>query len=361
MTVRTFFDIDIGGKRAGRIVFELYTEQVPKTAENFRALCTGEKGVGKLGKPLHYKGSLFHRIIKNFMCQGGDFTAGDGTGGESIYGEKFEDEAFVFKHDRTMLLSMANAGPNTNGSQFFITTSKTPHLDDKHVIFGKVIKGKNLVRKMESIPTNSDRPVEDVVIADCGELKEGEDDGVLPPADGDVYEDVPEDAEVELETQTLFNIATSVKTIGSDYFKKGDYATAAEKYNKAIRYINELSDVEDESLTTQHNALKISCYLNKAAAELKISDYEAVEKDTSTVLEMEGLTDTDKAKALYRLGVARGKLGKTEEALLNLEEAQKLSPNDPGIVKEIAAVKKRVAELKAKEKQMYSKMFSALK
>jgi len=201
-----------------------------------------------------------------------------------------------------------------------------------------------------------------------------------------------EDAEGELETQQIFSIASSVKTIGSDYFKKGDYATAAEKYTKvsllkpqvlsidlpilvnrvtyrlfsilsaqAIRYINELSGGEDESLTTQYNSLKISCYLNKAAAELKLSDYEAVEKGTSTVLEMDGLTDTDKAKALYRLGVARGKLGKTDEALQNLEEAQKLSPNDPGIAKEIAIVKKRVAELKAKEKQMYSKMFSALK
>jgi len=129
---------------------------------------------------------------------------------------------------------------------------------------------------------------------------------------------------------------------------------------QAIRYINKLSE-DEEGSPTIHNSLKISCYLNKAAAELKLSDYEAVEKDTSMVLEMDGLTETDKAKALYRLGVARGRLGKTEEALLNLEEAQKLSPNDPGISKEIATVKKRVAELKAKEKQMYSKMFSALK
>merc|ERR1712217_663008 len=136
-----WFDISIGGQSAGKVVFELYTDIVPKTAENFRALCTGEKGVGKAGKPLHYKGSSFHRVIKNFMMQGGDFTAGNGTGGESIYGEKFADENFMDTHSKKFLLSMANAGPNTNGSQFFVTFTETPHLDGKHVVFGEVISG----------------------------------------------------------------------------------------------------------------------------------------------------------------------------------------------------------------------------
>jgi peptidylprolyl isomerase len=168
---RVYFDITIGDKPAGRITFELFADTVPKTAENFRALCTGEKGIGKAGKPLHYKGCRFHRIIQQFMCQGGDFTRGNGTGGESIYGEKFADENFQHKHSTPGLLSMANAGPGTNGSQFFITTVVTPWLDGKHVVFGKVVDGQPVVAAMEAVGSRSGSTSKDVVIADCGELK----------------------------------------------------------------------------------------------------------------------------------------------------------------------------------------------
>ena len=156
--------------QAGRIEMTLRADVVPKTAENFRALCTGEKGTGRSGKPLHFKGSSFHRVINNFMCQGGDFTRGNGTGGESIYGEKFADENFQLKHTGPGILSMANAGPNTNGSQFFLCTVKTDWLDGKHVVFGSVTKGMDVVKAVEGVGSQSGSTSAPVVIADCGQL-----------------------------------------------------------------------------------------------------------------------------------------------------------------------------------------------
>ena len=168
---KVFFDITIGSKAAGRIVFELRNDIVPKTAENFRCLCTGEKGLGQSGKLLHFKGSKFHRIIPDFMCQGGDFTRGNGTGGESIYGDRFPDESFKLGHSEPGALSMANAGRNTNGSQFFITLVPCEYLDGRHVVFGKVAEGMDIVRMMEKVGTDSGKTTKPVVIADCGEIK----------------------------------------------------------------------------------------------------------------------------------------------------------------------------------------------
>lgn len=169
---KCFFDIVIGKKPVGRMVFELFADVVPETAENFRCLCTGERGLATASRrPLHFKNSIFHRVIPGFMAQGGDFTNFNGTGGESIYGPKFKDENFEKKHAGRGILSMANCGRHTNGSQFFLTFQTTAHLDRKHVVFGKLVEGNDVLTKIEQTRTGpQDRPIDEVRVIDCGEV-----------------------------------------------------------------------------------------------------------------------------------------------------------------------------------------------
>ncbi|XP_066429682.1 peptidyl-prolyl cis-trans isomerase D [Eleutherodactylus coqui] len=354
---RVFLDVEVGGEQVGRVVLELFADVVPKTAENFRALCTGEKGLGTTtGKPLHFKGCPFHRIIKKFMIQGGDFSNQNGTGGESIYGEKFDDENFYYKHDREGLLSMANSGPNTNGSQFFITTVPTPHLDGKHVVFGQVLKGYGIVKMLENIEVKEEKPSKLCVIAECGELKDG-DEWVAPPVDGsgDTHPDFPEDSDVELnDVEKIVSIAEDVKNIGNNLFKAQNWDMAIKKYNKALRYVESCKDVTGDDNIAKLNPIAVSCNLNIAACKLKVSDFRAAIESCHEALEI----DPSNTKALYRRAQGWQGLKDYEQALEDLKKAHELAPEDKAIGSEILRVKQRIKEQKEKEKAVYAKMFA---
>ncbi|XP_020115214.1 peptidyl-prolyl cis-trans isomerase CYP40 [Ananas comosus] len=358
---RCYMDVSIGGEMEGRIVVELYASVVPRTAENFRALCIGEKGVGpNTGVPLHYKGTRFHRVIKGFMVQGGDISAGDGTGGESIYGLNFEDENFVLKHERKGMLSMANAGPNTNGSQFFITTTRTSHLDGKHVVFGKVLKGMGVVRSIEHASVgDGDRPTVDVIIADCGELPEGADDGVSNFfKDGDMFPDWPTDLDDKPnELSWWISAVESAKAFGNDNFKKQDYKMALRKYRKALRYLDVCWEKEeiDEEKSSLLRKTKSIILTNSSACKLKLGDLNGALLDADFALrEREG-----NAKAFFRQGQAFMALNDVDAAVESFKNALELEPNDGGIKKELAAAKKKIADRRDRERKAYSRMFQA--
>ncbi|ETW77521.1 hypothetical protein HETIRDRAFT_239579, partial [Heterobasidion irregulare TC 32-1] len=364
----TYFDIAIGDRPLGRVVFSLYSDLVPKTAENFRALCTGEKGTGAAGKPLWFKGSGFHRVIKKFMIQGGDFTAGNGTGGESIYGEKFADEAFPVKHEKPFLLSMANAGKDTNGSQFFITCVPTPHLDGKHVVFGEVIRGKSIVREVENYPTASgDVPTTPITITDCGVLPP--DDPSLTPSgaapDGDRYEDYPDDDDSDVQDPAVaLRIARELREVGNALWKAGDAARALAKWQKALRYLDVhpvLPEDAPEEVREGHAALRAPLLLNSALAALKApgapgENAQTALRATERALAL-SLSDADRAKALYRRGLAFGVVKEDEEAEEALAEASRLARDDAAIAGELERVRQRKKERRDKQKKAFKKMF----
>ncbi|CAI9110126.1 OLC1v1010102C1 [Oldenlandia corymbosa var. corymbosa] len=356
---RCFLDISIGGELEGRLVVELYDDVVPKTAENFRALCTGEKGVGpNTGAPLHYKGSCFHRVIRGLLVQGGDNSAGDGTGGESIYGLKFEDENFDLKHERKGMLSMANTGPNTNGSQFFITTTQSSQMDGKHVVFGRVIKGLQVIRSIEHVKTSENEcPTVDVLIADCGEIPEGADDGTSNFfKDGDIFPDLP--AELDTKPDDLswwMNAVDSIKAFGNERYKNSDYKMAMRKYCKALRYMDKCWEMEELDIVRSDSLRKIKSqiFTNCSACKLKLGDLKGALLDAeSAIRDVE-----DNVKAFYRQGQAYMALNEIDNAVESFKNALDLEPNDGGIKKELAAARKKLADRRNKEKKAYSRMF----
>ncbi|KAI0305101.1 cyclophilin-like domain-containing protein [Multifurca ochricompacta] len=364
----TYFDISIAGQPAGRIIFQLYNDLVPKTVENFRALCTGEKGIGKSGKQLWYKGSGLHRVIKKFMIQGGDFTAGNGTGGESIYGEKFEDEAFPVKHTRPFLLSMANAGANTNGSQFFITCTPTPHLDGKHVSTLTIPYPLSTVRRIENHPTSDgDVPTSPIVITDSGELSPS-DPSLSEPAftsEGDPYEDYPEDDERDTQNPAAaLEAARVLRELGTARWKEGAAAEALAKWQKALRYLDihpvSSNDLPPE-LADEFAAHRTPLLLNSALAAFKAPGGTAGARialeATNTTLGLPKLSDSDRAKALYRQGLARVTLKEDEEAEKVFLEALSIAKDDKAISTELDRLRQRKKAYRDKEKAIYKKFF----
>ena len=301
------------------------------------------------------------------MIQGGDFTNFNGTGGESIYGEKFDDENFDLKHEKPFLLSMANSGPGTNGSQFFVTTVPTPHLDSKHVVFGEVINGKNIVRKIENLPTQSDKPSGgDVVIADCGQLEGKAFDTATqkaPDATGDPYEDFPDDQGKELKGEEYYKIAADLKDYGNKAFKSGDNEIGIEKYQKGLRYLNEYpatNDTDPKDLQGKLDSLRFTLHSNSALLAIKSKRYEEAQKWASFALDAtpKATKDTDKAKAYYRRGQARVALKDLDSAVKDYEEASKLAPGDAAIQADLKKTKKTLDESAKKEKAAFKKFFN---
>eukprot|EP00126_Sphaerothecum_destruens_P015766 Sdes_comp9809_c0_seq1m1341 len=354
---RVFFDISVGGTPQGRIVMELYKNTCPKTVENFRALCTGEKGTDPNGVKLHYKGSIFHRVIPSFMLQGGDFTRANGTGGVSIYGEKFDDEDLTtHKHSTEGILSMANAGPNTNGSQFFITTVPTPHLDGKHCVFGRVLKGMGLVHTIENMPTGeSDKPVQDVVIQDCGELSDDAPELVSLAGFPQWAQDWD-----QREASAALEAIDQMKQLGGQYFKDENHQASLDVYSTAVRYAEYK---EWENVSEQHKEqfqqFCITLKLNLAAVFLKLENFQAAQDICNSLLSSfaDSMKASERSKALFRRGKALLALKDYENALKDFQQVKNASATDKPLLQCISTCSKAIASQKAALHKMYANMF----
>jgi peptidyl-prolyl isomerase D len=356
-----FLDVCIGSNKSGRIIIELFKNIVPKTAENFRVLCTGEKGIGISGNPLHLKGSIFHRVVPMYMIQGGDIAAFDGTSGESIYGWTFEHENFTLKHHSPGLLSMVNVDDKTCCSQFIITVTACPQLDGKNVVFGQVKKGLGIVQEVNYIDTEQGRPVVKCWIENCGELGP-DDDWEYGELDGteDIYPPYPADWSInnqQLQIQALEDVINKIKNSGNYYFKARNFVRANAKYRKALRYIewsrSKLEECRSVPAPMKFVNAEQVCLLNGAAAFLERRLFRQALENSDMALKL----DSKCAKALYRRGKAKEGLNEWASALTDLRGALILSRNNKVIQKDIICLRKLMLNYLRKEKLWCQKMF----
>ncbi|KAF6197488.1 hypothetical protein GE061_020154 [Apolygus lucorum] len=348
-----YIEVTIGKEDVGRVVIELFKNLVPRTAENFRQLCTGEKGIGINGKPLHYKGCLFHRAEPEFMIQGGDILNFNGSGGESIYGPTFQDENFILKHDSGGIVSMVNYGkPNTNNSQFFITTTPCPHLDGTNVVFGKVVFGLGVVKEVSTTSCVQGAPIQPCIIKDCGQVLPGE-SWHIPENDGDNVPAFPDDWNVnenDLKIEDAAAVFNKIKDSGNVFFRKADYPNANRKYKKALRYIEWYSKTRPSKMNM--NSLKVACLSNFAAVSLKCGEYKLAHELCNQVLSI----DHQNTKALFRRAQANKNLSNYDQALCDLKKALVHLPNNKSILSEINVVRKLISDYKMLEKKRCLKM-----
>lgn len=333
-------------------MIELRKDVCPRTCENFRSLCIGDRG-------LCYRDSTFHKVVKLCLAQGGDITKRNGTSGESIYGKMFDDENFLLKHDSPGVVSMANFGkPDTNNSQFFITTVECGHLDGSNVVFGKVLKGLAVVNEMENYATDEGKPKKAIMIADCGEIKPGENwaycdndetPDTLPPypADWDRF-----DAELSMEKK--LELLNMIKESGNHFYRAGDFIKSARKYKKVTRYYDIFKDktVDDEE-KKQLDTFQLVNLTNLAATELKLGDFKDVSFSCNAAIKL----DPHNSKAFYRRGLANLEMKNYEMALEDLKTAYKIVPGNKAILKEFERAKKYLLDYRATEKEHYKKMF----
>lgn len=391
MNPKVFLDISISGEKIGRIVVELFEDKAPKSASNFYHLCEGDVNVG--GHNLTYKGNHFHRVIKNFMVQAGDIVFGSdqfektdniGKGGCSIYAAadewsendedtkshcygSFEDENMGEFTD-VFYLAMANTGaPNTNSSQFFITTYPSPHLNAKHSIFGRVLKGKSVVRTMEYSDVDSDGfPKSSILIENCGKWDESMDvplyNASNDPIGGDIYEEYPDD-DKNFDPESFsesYKAANKIKESGTQLFKKKDFQGAFFKYRKALRYVNEyIPDMDvDEELSVKFTVLKMKLYLNISLVLFNLKKYDSAITHATYLLEMEKVPTLDKAKAYYRRGNCYRAKNRLEEALKDYKNCKENNPDDKVIDQKIESVENLLEERKEKTRKNIAKFFS---